>query len=194
MNMRQQAAALRRVVNEVVKANADIAWEDFWDREEAFKTAGFEVVGKGYFSVAYSHRKYPDVILKVTRPCNKNEMQDGFPLYVRFLRETKIHSRLAIKVFSLCHHGGKVTTAVSERLEKHRMPYSKSKTVIDARFHTGTRERAPNYIDPRALSFVRKLNRFAKRLNRKAKLDLHDENIMLRPGTGDIVISDPLTA
>lgn len=197
MNQTEQATALHDFLLETLRRQPGPDKLDLCGRLNYLERHGFELEGVGHFSFVYSHPKFPDVVVKLSRHKEKDYIQDGFEAYFDFLSAAQRRSKMALRVFIKSKHDI-FDVFVVEKLEAIPAAYDDDEVgKISTASHLANNRLPPDpaVCNEKAFRFCMRLMEFVRKTFPdlpEIRFDLHANNILRRPGTGDLVIADPL--
>ena len=181
MSQLEEAIALSDILISLAEKHALDDTEDSQAamfEEEAERLRGFTLLGKGYFSMVFSHDKLPSLVVKF---CPKGIEDSG----IAYLAWARAHPGPHVpRVHHIKRHGP-YYVAVLDRLNPLNSDGHKqySAWLSDARWNLGYS--IENTLSATAL-------RISQFFEGAAEMDLHDQNCM-QDLNGVVIITDPLS-
>lgn len=178
---------------ELTEPNTGIQSQDYWRTLECYaKDVGFKFLGSGHFSAAFGHEMLPNRVIKIgfkkedsgaayTAWCRANQHLAGVPVIHSVSREESCYTVVLDKLESYCDH---VRGEDSDRLEDE---YCAIYNAINGDSNSDT------YSTDYAKELLETSKLIRKFFHGIASFDMHDENIMVDPKTGHLVITDPVS-
>jgi hypothetical protein len=162
--------------------------QDYMEARHRLEKSGWQLLGSGAYGAAYVHPECPETVLKIGGFSYSNHANDGWLNYIRVNAKTR--SPHAPRVHAVEVYEGYYYAEI-ERLEH-----------IDNDEFTGAGLRDYWYdgnigeaIAPPMAAFLRRTERHRDRIASRNGwhycTDVHRNNYMRRPSTGEIVLTDP---
>lgn len=165
---------------------------DYWQTlAERMRDAGFIKLGHGYFSAAYQHKMLPGKVIKVGF-----KKEDSGAAYAAFCRMNQGREGIPT-VYDIQRHAGCYTVVLdyleplkdsaygeSDQLRRH---YQAARDIIEYNDY----DYAGTYpISEALIKTCEDIRAFFRGI---ASFDCHSGNMMKRPGTHELVITDPVS-
>lgn len=154
--------------------------------------AGWKHVGFGYFSVVYKHADYPQYVVKLSGcagygdgPQPDPDRPDCWPTFAMHCMVNP-HPHLPI-VYAVEPVSSTLTFGILEALE----PAGKNNADRNELRYIWRRVLNRRQAATGELRWMWPIVRMAA--NNAFKIDLHEANVMLRPGTNELVMTDPFS-
>lgn len=161
--------------------------------EHELKALGFNLLGAGHFSAAFSHKGLPGRVIKVGLKkedsgaayaawCRQHQGQEGVPNIHDIQRHQSCYTVVMDKLYEF-----RTSTAEAKEVAKYRIALLISNPNSDLNWAYRARENRTVY--PEFAKTCDDIRSFFKGI---ASFDLHDDNVML-DGNGNLVIIDPVS-
>jgi hypothetical protein len=208
MNISEMYQLLTGSVNQYMKDNADKLSENQRNPKNSLRSLweqlaplGFCLLGGGHFSAAVYHKQFPNVAIKLgfckddsgaayTAFCRANQGLVGIPEIYKVERHDKFYM-VAMKRYSPLDNNNTCdllgTTPDGRMMSKKKPVWKKfnmCRTIIRneySEFEEDFKELAATTV---------KIKEFFKDI---AQFDLHEENAMIDPDSGELIITDPVS-
>lgn len=155
--------------------------------------AGFEFAGHGHFSVAFRHPDTPGVVYKLSM-----RTDDAYAAYALWVRASEPNPHAPV-IYDIQRGDNAIAFALKEYVPLHvaklrgQVSYYfdvyKLEDVARGRRTVGVMSMVYPY-PPALLKFASSVGDYFKGA---ARVDIHVENVMYDPDTGNIIITDPVS-
>lgn len=178
---------------ELTAPDVGVVRQNYWRTLECYaKDVGFKFLGSGHFSAAFSHDMLPNRVIKIgfkkedsgaayTAWCRANQHLAGVPVIHSVSREESCYTVVLDKLESYRDH---MKGEDKDHLEDE---YCAIYNAINGDSDSDT------YSTDYARQLLETSKLIRKFFHGIASFDMHDENIMVHPKTGHLVITDPVS-
>lgn len=179
----------------LVLGNKYIDFQEWWKQlHVVLEELGFKRLGNGFFGAAYSHPLIPGRVIKVGY-----KKEDSAAAYVAFCR-----ANAGLEGLPVIHHAQRhkaCYTVVMDHLEKfkpgdasteveYQCAIAKSVILRDSDYYYDGEVTATTEQEAALKETCERIKSFFDGI---ARFDLHHENVMIHPKTGNLVVIDPVS-